>query len=64
LDIRGFSVFAEHQADLARSYAELAAEVAAGSVTLQVESLPLAEAPIAWARQISGTAGRKLVLVA
>jgi NADPH:quinone reductase-like Zn-dependent oxidoreductase len=64
LDIRGFSVFAEHQADLARSYGELAAEVAAGSVTLRVESLPLVEAPIAWARQISGTAGRKLVLVA
>ena len=64
LDIRGFSVFAEHPADLARAYGELAAEVVSGAVSLQVESLPLAEAPIAWARQASGTAGRKLVLVA
>lgn len=64
LDIRGFSVFAEHPADLARAYGELAQAVASGGVSLQVEPLPLVEAPVAWARQAGGTAGRKLVLVA
>lgn len=63
LDIRGFSVFAEYPADLARAYRELAEVAATGAVSLRVESVPLAEAPIAWARQASGTAGRKLVLV-
>lgn len=64
LDVRGFSVFAEHPPDLARAYGELAEAAASGAVVLQVEALPLAEAPIAWARQTGGTAGRKLVLVA
>ena len=62
-DIRGFSVFTERPEDLERAYSELAAAAAAGSVAVQVESLRLAEAPIAWARQAVGTAGRKLVLV-
>jgi NADPH2:quinone reductase len=64
LDIRGFSVFTEHTADVARAYGELAQAVASGAVSLQVDALPLVEAPIAWARQAGGTAGRKLVLVA
>lgn len=63
-DIRGFSVFAEEPPELARAYRELANAVAGGSVTLDVETLPLVEAPIAWARQARGSAGRKLVLVA
>jgi len=62
-DIRGFSVFTERREDLARAYRELADAVAGGAVSVQVEALPLAEAPIAWARQAGGTAGRKLVLV-
>ncbi len=64
LDIRGFSVFTEDPADVARAYGELAQAVLSGAVSLQVEPLSLGEAPIAWARQASGTAGRKLVLVA
>lgn len=64
LDIRGFSVFTEGIAEVASAYEALAEAVRTGSVALQVESLPLAEAPVAWARQVSGTAGRKLVLVA
>lgn len=64
LDIRGFSVFTEYPADVARAYGALAQAVASGVVSLQVEALPLIEAPIAWARQANGTAGRKLVLVA
>ena len=64
LDIRGFSVFTEYRADVARAYGELAQAVGSGAVSLQVEALPLIEAPIAWARQADGTAGRKLVLVA
>jgi NADPH2:quinone reductase len=63
VDIRGFSVFAEEPADLARAYADLAAAAARGEVSVEVEPMPLAEAPIAWARQAGGTAGRKLVLV-
>lgn len=63
LDVRGFSVFTEAHADVARSYHDLLAMVHAGAIRLAVEPLPLVEAPVAWMRQAAGTAGRKLVLV-
>lgn len=62
-DVRGFSVFSEEFADVAGASADLLAHVAAGSIRLDIASVPLAEAPAAWASQLSGTAGRKLVLV-
>ena len=46
-----------------RAYAELAEVTALGEVALEVEAVPFAEAPAAWARQTAGTGGRKLVLV-
>lgn len=63
IDIRGFSVFSEEPADLAAAYGALAGAAAAGSVRLDVEPVPLREAPAAWARQAAGTGGTKLVLV-
>jgi len=63
LDIRGFSVFSEDPGDLERCYGELTPLVGDGRIRIDVETVPLAEAPIAWERQVAGTAGRKLVLV-
>jgi NADPH:quinone reductase len=63
LDIRGFSVFAEAREDVARAYAALAAAAGGGEVRVPIEAVPLAEGAAAWARQASGTRGRKLVLV-
>jgi D-arabinose 1-dehydrogenase-like Zn-dependent alcohol dehydrogenase len=63
LDIRGFSVFNEGLADIARSYRELCALMAAGGVALDIETMPLEDAPVAWGRQRAGTGGAKLVLV-
>jgi NADPH:quinone reductase-like Zn-dependent oxidoreductase len=63
LDVRGFSVFSEADADLRAAYRDLLQEARSGAVNLAIESLPLTEAPVAWMRQQAGTAGRKLVLV-
>ncbi|MCC6832026.1 MAG: zinc-binding dehydrogenase [Thermoleophilia bacterium] len=63
IDIRGFSVFSEAHRDIAAAYAALAAAVAGGEVRMDVERVPLRDAPAAWARQASGTRGAKLVLV-
>ena len=64
LDLRGFSVLVEEPAEIARAYRELTAAVVDGSldVDLEIEALPLGEAPAAWERQAAGTAGRKLVI--
>ncbi len=63
LDLLGFSVLVEDPSDLARGYAELGAAAAAAEVVLEVETVPLVDARSAWARQMAGTGGRKLVLV-
>ncbi|MFN8122516.1 MAG: zinc-binding dehydrogenase [Thermoleophilia bacterium] len=63
IDIRGFSVFSEAPADLAAAYRALGTAVAQGAVRMDVERVPLGDAPAAWARQAAGTGGAKLVLV-
>lgn len=63
IDLLGFSVLVEDPSEVRRAYGELAELAARGEVALDIEAVPLAEAPAAWARQIAGTAGRKLVLV-
>lgn len=63
LDVLGLSVIVEEPAALGRAYAELAEAAALGEVEIEIEAVPFAEAPAAWARQTAGTAGRKLVLV-
>jgi len=63
IDLLGFSVIVEDPAEVGRAYRELAEVSALGEVVLEVEAVPLGEAPAAWARQAAGTGGRKLVLV-
>ena len=63
IDIRGFSVYSEHFADVASGYGELAAAAASGEVGLEIETYPLANAPQAWADQKSGPGGAKLVVL-
>lgn len=63
LDIRGFSVFSEEPADVARCYADLAAAAARGAVTMNVVEVPFPEAPAAWARVAAGAGGHKLVVI-
>lgn len=62
IDLLGFSVFTEDPADRRRAYAELAEVAAMGEVEIDVEPVPLADAPAAWERQRAGTRGTKLVL--
>jgi NADPH2:quinone reductase len=63
IDLLGFSVLVEDPAEVTRAYSALAEVAALGEVALEVETVPLADAPSAWARQAAGTGGRKLVLV-
>ncbi len=64
LDLLGFSVLVEEPAEVARAYRDLTAAVVAGAldVDLDIDVVPLDDAPAAWARQASGTGGRKLVV--
>jgi NADPH:quinone reductase-like Zn-dependent oxidoreductase len=62
LDIRGFSVFSEEPADVARSYADLAAAAVRGAVTMSLVEVPFADAPAAWAR-VPSAGGDKLVVI-
>ena len=63
VDLLGFSVFSEEPSEVRRAYAELAEVAALGEVTVEIDAVPLADAPAAWARQAAGAGGRKLVLV-
>ncbi len=63
IDVLGFSVLVEDPAGVRRAYRELAEVAAVGEVVVETEAIPLAEAGDAWARQTTGTGGRKLVLV-
>jgi len=63
IDVLGFSVLVEDPAAVRAAYTELAAVAANGEVTMDLETVPFEQAGAAWARQIAGTAGRKLVLV-
>ncbi len=63
LDIRGFSIFNEDPADIRAAFGELCALMAARGVALDIEEVPLDDAPEAWRRQQRGTGGVKLVLV-
>ncbi len=47
----------------AAAYEQVAARAAAGTLRLDVERVPLPEAPAAWQRLRAGTASRKLVIV-
>ena len=62
-DIRGFSVFSEEAADIARAYRGLARACLEGAVRQEVEEVPLEQAPAAWERVRAGAEGRKLVLM-
>ncbi len=50
-------------AERAAAYEQLAAHAASGALRVEVESVPLAEAPSAWRRLKTGAAARKLVIV-
>jgi NADPH2:quinone reductase len=63
LDIRGFSVFSESPEERARAYVALAGAAARGEIAVPTERIPLADGPSAWARQMAGSGGVKLVLV-
>jgi NADPH:quinone reductase len=63
LDLRGFSVFSEEPAAVARGYRELAEAAVRGAVTMSPVQVPLEEAPSAWARVASDAGGDKMVVV-
>jgi NADPH:quinone reductase-like Zn-dependent oxidoreductase len=60
LRIFGYSNFGVAPEDFQRGYDGLLAEVAAGRITLELDTLPLDEVGEAWQRQLAG--GAKLVL--
>ena len=62
LDLRGFSVFSEAGEAVARSYAQLASALGAGTLAVPVASGGLGEAAELWRRQAAGAEGVKLVL--
>lgn len=61
-DVRGHTNFLAPPEVKAEAYAALTAHAAAGRLTVDVETLPLAEVETAWERQRAGTGGTKLVL--
>lgn len=61
-DIRGFSVLVEEPARVRSAYSEICAAALAGEVALEIDEVPLAEAPAAWRRQASAAGGRKAVV--
>jgi NADPH2:quinone reductase len=63
VDIRGFSVFSEPFASLERDYPLLCNAAAAGTVSIGIDEVPLADASTAWEAQAHQATGRKLVLV-
>lgn len=63
IDIRGFSVFAETVASLTTSYHALVSAHRGGAIVIDLQPMPLADAAAAWKTQITGTEGRKLVIV-
>jgi NADPH:quinone reductase-like Zn-dependent oxidoreductase len=50
-------------AERAAAYEQLAAHAASGALRLQIERVPLDDAPSAWRRLKTGTAARKLVII-
>jgi NADPH:quinone reductase-like Zn-dependent oxidoreductase len=62
-DIRGHAVFHAPYEARAAAYGELGRAVACGRLTLDVESVPLADVAHAWSRQAAGTRGVKQVIV-
>ncbi len=50
-------------AERAAAYEQLSAHAASGALRVEVEPVPLAEAPAAWRRLKTGAAARKLVIV-
>ena len=63
IDIRGFAVFSEPPADVARAYLEVCQAAADGTVVVDIDEVLLADAADAWAAQASQSSGRKLVVV-
>jgi NADPH2:quinone reductase len=63
LDLLGISVLVEDPDGVRSAYGELAEAAVRGEVALDLETVPLDDAPSAWERQIAGTGGRKQVLV-
>ncbi len=62
IDIRGFSLFSEAHDDRARDYAGVCRAAVAGTVAVDIDEVPLADAPEAWAALATQSSGRKLVL--
>ena len=63
LQILGHSNFALSREDLKRAYLELLDHVAAGRITIDVETYPLEDVEAAWARQQSGPRTKVAVTV-
>jgi NADPH2:quinone reductase len=63
IDIRGFAVFSEAHDDRVREYAAVCQAAADGTVAVDIDEVPLADAPDAWATLATHSSGRKLVLV-
>ena len=62
LDIYGFTIYGVPRDVLADHYRQLVAHAVAGRITLEIERVPLDDAPAAWERQASGAADTKLVV--
>jgi len=64
VDIRGFSLFSEPFAAIARDYPLLCQAAMAGTVSIGIDEVALEDAADAWVAQAHQASGRKLVLVA
>ena len=63
MSIASHSNFVFSAAERAAAYEQLATHAVSGALRVEVESVPLADAPSAWQRLKTGTAARKLVIV-
>ncbi|MFL5962796.1 MAG: zinc-binding alcohol dehydrogenase family protein [Gaiellaceae bacterium] len=63
IDLHGHSLFAIPHDILERGFRELCAHVAAGRITVAVQSYPLDRVAEAWERQASGSPRGKIVLI-
>ena len=64
LDLRGYSIYSERFADVARAYGELCRAAMLGRIEIPIEKVPLRELPEAWERQVRfATGGAKLVVL-
>lgn len=64
VDIRGYSLFSEPFASVARDYPLLCQAALAGTVSIGIDEVALEDAADAWRAQAHQASGRKLVLIA